>query len=231
MSPGSDARRPISTPSSPACSTPQLLPRFPWSAPAERGEPPPRGGRPHHRGRRHDRARLRRPEGRLRIRHVAHHPRRRAHRRGTGGARHRPQRPAGLLSRGRASCAIEPCCRHDADPGSASSSAPESAVASSCAVWNRVQPCCSRCPHPAGSPGAPGLPVRSDAHSSPKHSRKDANQTETPRERGLHAKRLMGFEPTTFCMASLGRVSRSTPVNVRRDGTYAGCRDAQRKPG
>jgi hypothetical protein len=30
----------------------------------------------------------------------------------------------------------------------------------------------------------------------------DAEKQKTPRQRGFQGKRLMGFEPTTFCMAS-----------------------------
>ena len=66
----------------------------------ERRQPAPRGGRPRHRGGRHGRARLRRPQGRLRLGHHAHRPRRRADRRGARGVRDRPPRAAGRL-RGR----------------------------------------------------------------------------------------------------------------------------------
>ena len=68
---------------------------------AQRCQPTSRDGRSDHRGGRHGRPRLRRAQGRLRLRHDAHRPRRRADRRGARGLRHRPPRPAGGL-RGRA---------------------------------------------------------------------------------------------------------------------------------
>ena len=61
----------------------------------ERRQPAPRGRRPRHRARRHGRPRLRRPQGRLRLRHLPHGPRRRTDRRGARGPRPRAGGPGG----------------------------------------------------------------------------------------------------------------------------------------